>query len=465
MREHEDVHLSGLARFAAELSFSRLPESIDASARKRLADFVAIASRGARAPGPRELFASTDATGPCSVIGTDRRAGAPYAAWINSAAGHALGLDDFHAASTVHPGVVVIPAVLACAQELNCDLGSVVTAIVAGYEVAARFGSVLPKGVVHRSGFHPTTVFGLLGATAGCLCLQDSSETQLLGGLRLAACFAGGLAQFGGDPAVKALEVGNAARMAVDVVRLVAAGVTGPRASLSLEGGLFHAVGHGHAAQLERLSLGLGTRWEVLATSFKPWAQGTTSHVAVAAAIEAMRKFGRTLASVAEVRVEQPALERKSAATAGPGPDIGVISVRDAQQDPAHCIAVALIAAGTGADPYDPLVEWYEDAERLNAPAILGLRDKVEWVPTGVADGQVTVHLWTEHGDACSATSSTFPGDASADAAGLSWEHIEARGRRLVGENVAWWPRFVGAVRTAGANLPIRDLLELSFGA
>lgn len=462
-REREDARLIELARFAAGLSAFRLPEDVSESARKRLADFVAIASRGLGAPGPRELVTKSGVSGPANLFDTGSTDGAPNTAWIASAAGHALGLDDFHPASTVHPGVVVIPAVLARAQDLRSSLKTVESAIVAGYEVATRFGCVLPKGHVHKCGFHPTTVFGLLGATVGCLCLEGASEKELLDGLGLSACFAGGLARFGGDPAVKALEVGNAARLAVDVAGLVAAGVTGPSSSLSFGNGLLHAVGHKHGVEADRLVEGLGTQWEILATSFKPWAQGTNSHVAVAAALEARRSLELAPAGIAEVRVEIPGSEPKRIAV-GSSQGEGVRTAREAQQDPAHCIAVALAAGATGSDAFDPLVDWYEDLDRLNAPAILGLRDRVRWVGAHTTGPQATVHILGEHGQHAAATMATFPGDATANESGLTWDHIEQRGRCLTGESGAWWHRFLDAVRTAQSDFQVTDLLAIQSG-
>lgn len=459
-------HLRALAGFAADSSLSGLPRPVVDNARKRIADFLAIAVRGIGSHGPRELLANTTMGGPCNVLGVGWRASAADAAWINSAAGHVFGLDDFHPLSAVHPGVVVIPAVLAYAQALDGTVEQLLPALAVGYEVATRVGAVFPAGRLHANGFHPTTVCGLLGATAGCMRLQGAGESQLLSGLRLATSFVGGLARFSGSSAVKALEVGQAARLGVDLARLACAGVAGPREALDFETGFFAILGHGGAISPERLSNGLGSEWGLLTTSFKPWAQGTSSHRAVTAALEALRSSGLTPDAISQVRIEVPESELNRLPDAA-STVTRVSSSRAAQQDPAHCVAVSLLAAQADSGPFDPLVDWYEDLERLNAPDVLALRSKVTWCRPRPGDRSVTAHLVSRNGQSVAASAATFPGDSLADTEqlGLSWEHLEGRGKALAGPDGAWWPLCLSAVRAARPDLSVSALVALAVSA
>ena len=67
--------------------------------------------------------------------------------------------------SSLHPGVAMIPAALAVAEELQASPAALLGAIVAGYEVTMRVGNALNPASAYARGFHPTGVAGVFGAT------------------------------------------------------------------------------------------------------------------------------------------------------------------------------------------------------------------------------------------------------------------------------------------------------------
>src|SRR5712691_458240 len=67
------------------------------------------------------------------VIGADRRTSAVWAAMANGTAAHAVELDDVTTESSLHPGVAVIPAALAVAEEVTAEPKALLEAIMAGY--------------------------------------------------------------------------------------------------------------------------------------------------------------------------------------------------------------------------------------------------------------------------------------------------------------------------------------------
>src|SRR5690606_38939795 len=97
-----------------------------------------------------------DPYGTAPVWGTPYALSIPHSALANGAAIHAFEMDDLHPRSIVHPGSVVVPAVFAVAIERPATTGArLLTALVAGYETAARVG--LTMGVDHLlAGWHPT---------------------------------------------------------------------------------------------------------------------------------------------------------------------------------------------------------------------------------------------------------------------------------------------------------------------
>jgi len=68
----------------------------------------------------REAFAD-GAQGPCTVLGSRETTAAPQAALCNGTSIHGFELDDLLPASIIHPGTVIVPAVLAAAEALDAS--------------------------------------------------------------------------------------------------------------------------------------------------------------------------------------------------------------------------------------------------------------------------------------------------------------------------------------------------------
>ena len=84
-----------LGRFAAGLTFEKLPPEAVATARTGFIDTIATMIAGAHDPAPQLLRQGLAPTaGPASLYFSGENAAAPEAAWINGTAGHALDYDD-----------------------------------------------------------------------------------------------------------------------------------------------------------------------------------------------------------------------------------------------------------------------------------------------------------------------------------------------------------------------------------
>ena len=146
LRTEARTAAAALAEFSAAIAWSKLPAVVRSRTQELLLDFVGVALRGSRASSSAPVLAVAQRLGAgkgASLIGRDAFASAPWAALANAAGAHALELDDVTSRSSLHPGVVVIPAVLAVAEELRRSPTRVLEAIVAGYEVVIRVGDAL----------------------------------------------------------------------------------------------------------------------------------------------------------------------------------------------------------------------------------------------------------------------------------------------------------------------------------
>ena len=107
-----------------------------------------------------------DDDGPCTAIGHARTLSAAGAAFVNGTAAHGEDFDDTFEGGPVHAGAVVVPAVLAACERHRPDGAAALLGIAVGTETMCRLSTVVPKAV-HKAGFHPTAIFGVMGAAAG----------------------------------------------------------------------------------------------------------------------------------------------------------------------------------------------------------------------------------------------------------------------------------------------------------
>ena len=212
-----------LGDFIAGLSFDRVPAEAVEIARLGFIDTIATMIAGSRDEAPQILKrALSPPPGPATLYFIGETAPAPEAAWINGTAGHALDYDDV--ALHGHPSTVLVPAILAEAEALDLGGREMIAAYVAGYETWAELAGRDP-GHHHIKGWHPTGIFGAIGAAAACASLRRLDPRQTAMALALAASQAGGtMANFG--TMTKPFHAGRAAHAGVISARLAALGFT-----------------------------------------------------------------------------------------------------------------------------------------------------------------------------------------------------------------------------------------------
>lgn len=282
---------SRLVEFSSGLSIDQLPGSTIEGTKNRLLDFlgVALAARNDQAAKAIGTFASVSSPQGSSVSFADGRLlGPSSAALVNGAMGHCLELDDEHHESTCHIGAVVVPTALSCAEHVGAPGSQLLLGVVAGYEAAARIGKcIVPAGLLLRRGFHPTGVVGVFGATlAACrlLCLRHAESVSAVG---IAGSLASGIFEFLADGTLtKRLHPGWAAQSGVVAAMLAQNGLTGPRSVLEGRHGFFSAFAGESAWDEEQALDGLGDRYEIDASAYKPYACCSYIHPAIDAALK-----------------------------------------------------------------------------------------------------------------------------------------------------------------------------------
>ena len=155
-----------LAEKIVALKAGRLPAATTRKCEDLLIDIVGLCVTARNEDYVASALAGWDEDGPCTAIGHQRTLNAAGAAFVNGTAAHGEDFDDTFEGGPVHAGAVIVPAVLAACERHNPDGRMALTGIAVGTEVLCRLSLVVPKAV-HKAGFHPTAVFGAMGAAAG----------------------------------------------------------------------------------------------------------------------------------------------------------------------------------------------------------------------------------------------------------------------------------------------------------
>jgi 2-methylcitrate dehydratase PrpD len=220
-------------------------------------------------------LAGWDDDGPCTVIGHRRALTASGAAFVNGTAAHGEDFDDTFEGGPVHAGAVIVPAVLAACERHNPNGRTALIGIAVGTEVLCRLSLVVPKAV-HRAGFHPTAVFGAMGAAAGVGAALGLNARQIVDALGIAGSMAGGIIEYLAEGAwTKRLHAGWAAQSGIRAALLAKQGFVGPRTVFEGVHGLFHGFAHTIEGDYDALIGDFGDRWVTDTLAFKPYPCGT----------------------------------------------------------------------------------------------------------------------------------------------------------------------------------------------
>jgi 2-methylcitrate dehydratase PrpD len=252
-----------------------LPPTTTRKCQDLLIDIVGLCVTARNEDYVASALKSCDDDGICSAIGHIRTLTATGAAFVNGTAAHGEDFDDTFEGGPVHAGAVIVPAVLAACERHNRDGRMALVGIAVGTEVLCRLSLVVPKAV-HQAGFHPTAVFGAMGAAAGVSAALGLDTVQIVDALGIAGSMAGGIIEYLAEGAwTKRLHAGWAAQSGIRAALLAREGFVGPRTVFEGVHGLFNGFAHTSEGDYEALTGDFGTRWLTDTLAFKPYPCGT----------------------------------------------------------------------------------------------------------------------------------------------------------------------------------------------
>jgi 2-methylcitrate dehydratase PrpD len=264
-----------LAEKIVALKAGALPATTTRKCEDLLIDVVGLCVTARNEDYVASALAGWDDDGPCTVIGHQRTLNAAGAAFVNGTAAHGEDFDDTFEGGPVHAGAVIVPAVLAACERHNPDGRMALIGIAVGTEVLCRLSLVVPKAV-HKAGFHPTAVFGAMGAAAGVGAALGLNAKQIVDALGIAGSMAGGIIEYLAEGAwTKRLHAGWAGQSGMRAALLAWQGFVGPRTVFEGVHGLFQGFAHTTKGDYEALTADFGTRWVTDTLAFKPYPCGT----------------------------------------------------------------------------------------------------------------------------------------------------------------------------------------------
>src|SRR3954454_12689744 len=264
-----------LAEKIVALKPGALPTATTRKCEDLLIDIVGLCVTARKENYLASALAGCEDDGPCTAIGHTRTLTASGAAFGNGTAAPGGDFDDTFEGGPVHAGAVVVPAVLAACERHNPDGEMALIGIAVGCEVLCRLSLVVPKAV-HKAGFHPTAIFGAMGAAAGVGAALGLNAKQIVDALGIAGSMAGGIIEYLAEGAwTKRLHAGWAAQSGIRAALLAREGFVGPRTVFEGVHGLFHGFAHTTSGDYDALTGDFGTRWVTDTLAFKPYPCGT----------------------------------------------------------------------------------------------------------------------------------------------------------------------------------------------
>ena len=316
--------LEGLTLRFAELvhalKYEAIPEEVTKKAKFIIRDGLGnqIAASAISEPARKviEIVKEWGGKPESTVVGYGFKVPAPMAAMCNAMMGHGVELDDAHGSGLIKAGSVMVPSLMALAEANNKSGKEVVTALIAGYEVAIRIAKAINPG--HRQrGFHTTGTVSAIGVAAAGAKLLGCDVNAIASAIGLAAMQSAGIQSYLDDPCMaKPFSPGKSALNGTMAAVMVSRGFTGPKKALEGREGFFNA--YCDDIRVSDLLDSLGQKFAIMEVGFKPHAACRYAHGPIDLAQQFFHEDNVRLQDVDSIRVNMCELSIRQASKPKP---------------------------------------------------------------------------------------------------------------------------------------------------
>ncbi len=351
-----------LARYVLGLKYDALPAAVTKEARRTLLNWMGCAIGGSRhetveiAIGALSPFFGAPRA---SVLGRRERTDMLHAALFNGISSHVFDFDDTHLKTVIHPAGPVVSAILALSEDRPVSGREFIAAMVAGIETECRIGSAVYPAHYDR-GWHITGTAGVFGAAAATGTLLGLSEQQMVWALGLAATQPVGLREMFGSM-TKSFHPGRAAQNGMTAALLAQRNFTSTEVGIEGKNAWANVLSTTH--DYRHITEGLGTRYELLLNTYKPFACGIVIHPTIDACILLRNQYRLEADQIARIdlSVHPLVLELTGQKT----PQTGL----ETKFSVYFAAALAIVVGAAGARDFSD--------DNARNPTIAGLRDRV----------------------------------------------------------------------------------------
>lgn len=283
--QNRPIYLDQASEFLYATTLGSISQQARARAIAIVADCLAVIAAGMQVKEMQSFYLAhsrTSAKGVASIIGTGSSASTLDAALLNGTAGTWLELDEGNLFAMGHPGIQIVPAAFAVAQEIGASGAELLLAVTLGYELSAR----IARSATLRINVHPHGTYGVIGAAIAVGLLKKFKASQLRELLNVSATM--GLATSRNTllegATVRNIYTGHSAYMGQMAVKLVEAGFTGEKDGVGTTFGKVLS----DTFDAQRVVAELGAEWLIAQNYFKLHCTGRYVHSAIDALEDAL---------------------------------------------------------------------------------------------------------------------------------------------------------------------------------
>lgn len=326
----EDTLSEKLARQCVSLRCEEIPPEIIDAAKLHILDSLGCVLAGSRLEPGRLAYnlavAASSGNASSTLFGTNLRVSYLDAVQAMATAAHCGELDDIHGGAATCIGGMIIPALLALAENHGGGGRQLLAAAVAGYETTARMGLSIDAPKLFARGWWPSTVCGAFGVAAAGANLLGWPIDKTANALGIASLHSGGMLTGGQEGATaRHLAFGSAARNGLLALLATEQGLTGPKCALEDPRGFCLTL----CAEPKFAILQDFDKFHLLDVAFKPYPCARQLHAGVEALVKLMNKHSVGVDAIRAIElavptqnagmVDRPATPTLRAATLGSG--------------------------------------------------------------------------------------------------------------------------------------------------
>ena len=298
-----------LCNWLTKLSLDQVPETVRMRAKYLLLDGIGCAFVGAKLPWSAlavETITRFEGSGNSAILGWGRVTSGPAAALLNGTFIQGFELDDFHPLGPLHSASLILPSLIACAEQAGpVDGNAFLLGAIKGFEVGPRVGMALHGAQMLSRGWHSGSVFGTHASAVAAGSVLNLDAAGYEDALGLAGTQSAGLMAAQYEAMCKRMHHGFSSRNGLYAAHLAAAGYTGIKRVFERDYGGFLAVfGEGHQPDASRIIADLGMNWETQRIVVKPYAAMGALHAPLDALFEIAARRPLRAAEIEHIDVD-----------------------------------------------------------------------------------------------------------------------------------------------------------------